>query len=95
MKSARQKECDINDSLFAVNIPVWYESSGKVSSEWLSACKEQRHQTKDLMEKIAEPLNLEEACTQVVRNAGKGGVDANASRRIKKMATRELADITR
>jgi RNA-directed DNA polymerase len=75
MKSARQKECDISGSLFAVAIPVWYESSGKVSPEWLSACEEQRHQTKDLMEKIVDPLNLEEACKRVIRNAGKGGVD--------------------
>lgn len=75
MKSARQKECDISDSLFAVAIPVWYESSGKVSPEWLTACEEQRHQTKDLMEKIVDPLNLEEAYKRVVRNAGKGGVD--------------------
>ncbi|MBK9271293.1 MAG: group II intron reverse transcriptase/maturase [Saprospiraceae bacterium] len=75
MKSARQKECDKSDSLFVANIPVWYESSGKVSPEWLSACKEQRHQTKDLMEKIASPLNLSEASKRVIRNGGKGGVD--------------------
>lgn len=75
MKSARQKECDKSNSLFAVEIPVWYESSGKVSPQWLSACEEQRHQTNDLMEQIVDPLNLEEACKKVVRNAGKGGVD--------------------
>lgn len=75
MKSARQKECDRSNSLFATEVPVWYESSGKVSPTWLSACKEERHRTQDLMERIVEPLNLIEACKKVVRNAGSAGVD--------------------
>lgn len=75
MKSARQKECDKSNSLFATEIPVWYESSGKVRPEWLSACKEERHRTQALMERIIHPLNLTEACKQVLRNKGTGGVD--------------------
>lgn len=75
MKSARQKECDKSNSLFATEVPVWYESSGKVSPEWLSACKEERHRTQDLMERIVSPLNMIEACKKVVHNAGSGGVD--------------------
>ncbi|MEI2695014.1 MAG: group II intron reverse transcriptase/maturase [Saprospiraceae bacterium] len=93
MKSARQKECDISDSLFAVAIPVWYESSGKVSPQWLSACEEQRQQTKDLMEAIVDPLNLEEACKRVVRNAGKGGVDGMQVGELRKCLQENLQTI--
>jgi group II intron reverse transcriptase/maturase len=93
MKSARQKECDISDSLFAVAIPVWYESSGKVSPEWLSACEGQRHQTKDLMEKIVDPLNVEEACKRVVRNAGKGGVDSMQVGELRKWVQENLRSL--
>ena len=75
MKSAGQKECDTNNSLFAKEIPVWYDGSGKVRPEWLSACKEERHRTQNLMERIIHPLNLAEACQQVVHNKGTGGVD--------------------
>lgn len=75
MKFARQGEGDSNSSLFPMEMPVWYESRGKVSSIWLSVCSEERHRTKDLMEQIAHPSNLQEACKQVVRNKGSAGID--------------------
>lgn len=61
--------------LFKEEIPVWYGSNGKVSRKWLSACEEERNQTQALMEKIANPLNLQEACRRVVSNGGSGGID--------------------
>jgi group II intron reverse transcriptase/maturase len=75
MKLARQGECGFETSLFPVELPVWYESRGKVSSEWLSVCTKERLRTKDLMERIAHPKNLQEACKQVVQNGGSTGID--------------------
>jgi RNA-directed DNA polymerase len=75
MKSARQKECDESNSLFAAGESVWFECNGKVNPLWLSVCKEQRHRTSNLMEQIAEPLNLIEACKKVIVNGGSCGVD--------------------
>lgn len=75
MNFAGQKECGTIDSLLTVKVPVWYGSGGKVSSEWLSVCAEERHRTRDLMERISDPLNLQKACKQVVRNGGVGGID--------------------
>lgn len=40
----------------------------------LTACEEDRKQTKSLMERITDPSNLQKACKQVVQNAGSGGV---------------------
>ena len=61
--------------LYDEAIPVWYSRSGKVESEWLFTCKEQRNLTSDLMEKIADPLNLSKAYQRVLSNGGSGGVD--------------------
>ena len=61
--------------LFALEVPVWYEKSGKVSSEWLSMCEEERNQTTRLLEEIASPSNLVKAYKQVKRNGGSGGID--------------------
>lgn len=84
MNFAGQRECGISNSLFPVEMPVWYQSRGKVSSQWLSVCGQERHRTKDLMERIAHPKNLQEACKQVVRNGGASGID--------KMPTTELRE---
>lgn len=74
MKLAGQEECIISH---AVGDAVVYRSKdGMVSSEWLSACREERNLTRNLMEQIADPLNLSKAYQQVVRNGGSGGVDA-------------------
>ena len=73
MNSAGQKEC--NNSLFTLDIPVWYERSGKVSPIWLSICEKERSQTTNLLEKVAEIVNLEKAYKQVKKNGGSSGVD--------------------
>ena len=61
--------------LFAEGVPVWYSQSGKVNPQWLSACKEERNLTGNLMEQIADPLNLQKAYQRVVQNGGSAGVD--------------------
>lgn len=61
--------------LFAEETPVWYGSSGKVTSLWLSACKEERKGTSKLMEAIAEPSNLIAAYREVASNKGASGID--------------------
>ena len=75
MKSARQKECDYSDDLFAMAIPVWYQDNGKVNPAWLSICEEERNQTTGLLEQITSFSNLQKAFKQVRRNGGSGGVD--------------------
>lgn len=54
---------------------VHRDKSGRVSPLWLSACEKERHQTIELMERVAAPLNLQKAYRKVRANAGKGGVD--------------------
>ncbi len=54
---------------------VCFEKSGVVSQRWLSACKEERALTENLMEKISSPLNLMHACRKVMSNAGSSGID--------------------
>lgn len=68
-------ECLTLNDLLTDATPVWFSKDGKVRSEWLSACEEERKQTKSLMERIIDPSNLQKACKQVVQNAGSGGVD--------------------
>lgn len=61
--------------LFVEAIPVWYSRNGQVNSDWLSACKEERNLTENLMEQIADPLNLSKAYQQVKSNGGSAGED--------------------
>lgn len=56
-------------------LPVWYESDGQVSSQWLSACEEERRQTVKLMDRVCDPLNLLQAFKRVRSNNGGVGVD--------------------
>lgn len=64
-----------SNHLFAEAVPVRYGRSGKVNPEWLSACREQRNLTRNLMEQVADPLNLSKAYQRVLSNGGSGGVD--------------------
>lgn len=94
MNFAGQKECGLNDSLFPVKIPVWYENRGKVSPFWLSVCAEERHRTKDLMERIAHLKNLQEACKQVVRNGGSAGVDKMSVSELKSWMNKNIIELS-
>jgi RNA-directed DNA polymerase len=54
---------------------VYLKANGRVSSQWLTACKEERALTVDLMEEIADLSNLSTALRQVVNNGGSAGID--------------------
>lgn len=54
---------------------VHRDKSGKVRPNWLCACEQERNLTVGLMDKVADPLNLQRAYRRVKANAGKGGVD--------------------
>ena len=54
---------------------VYLKPKGRVSHKWLTACKEERALTSELMEKIAELSNLTTALRQVVNNGGSAGID--------------------
>lgn len=71
-------------SLSVNGVDVFNSGNGKVSSEWLSGCKEERALTQGMMGRIAEPSNLVAALRQVVKNGGSPGID--------RMTTNELRD---
>ena len=48
MKRKKGAECCIQGNLFVTDVPVWYESDGKVSPVWLSICEEECIQTTTL-----------------------------------------------
>lgn len=75
MYPAGQGECSYSNDLSAVDIPVWFENSGRVNPEWLSICREERTQTTRLLEQIASFSNLEKSYKQVKSNGGSAGVD--------------------
>jgi len=54
---------------------VFLKAGGRVSQEWLTACKEERALTADLMDQIADLSNLTTALRQVVNNGGSAGID--------------------
>lgn len=54
---------------------VHRDKSGKVSPNWLRACKDARHSTVGLMDKVADPSNLQKAFKRVRANDGAAGVD--------------------
>ena len=54
---------------------VYLKPKGRVSLQWLTACKEERALTADLMEQIADLSNLTTALGQVVSNGGSAGID--------------------
>lgn len=88
-------EGDIQNSnrLFVERIPVWYQANGKVSPKWLSACREERNQTQELMERIASTLNLKEALRRVVTNGGSGGIDMMEVEELKEWFVKNLSQL--
>lgn len=64
-----------SNRLFVEAVPVWYSRNRQVNPEWLSACEEERNLTNNLMEQIADPLNLTKAYQKVKSNGGSAGVD--------------------
>lgn len=79
--------------LFVEETPVWYGSSGKVTSIWLSACKEEKKRTGKLMEAIVEPSNLIAAYREVASNKGASGVDGIEVEELGKWLSVNLANL--
>ena len=55
--------------------PYVTAKGGKVNPEWLSACREERNLTEQLMEQIAAPLNVSKAYQKLAANGGSAGAD--------------------
>jgi RNA-directed DNA polymerase len=87
------EEREQSNHLFMEAIPVWYSRSGKVNPEWLSACKEERSQTSNLMDQIACPLNLGKAYQRVKRNGGSAGVDGMGVEELQKWLGENLSNL--
>jgi RNA-directed DNA polymerase len=75
MNRKQQGERTRIDGLFTPEKPVWFQKSGKVNPVWLSICEKERNQTTNLLERIANPLNLQKAYKQVKKNKGSEGTD--------------------
>ena len=73
---------------------VFSTGNRKVSEEWLSNCKEERVLTKDLMEEIADPLNLAAALRQVVSNRGSSGIDNMSTEELKTWFTKNCRKLS-
>lgn len=54
---------------------VHRDKSGKVSPNWLYACKDARHSTVGLMDKVADPSNIQRAFRKVRAKDGAVGID--------------------
>lgn len=72
---------------------VHRDKSGKVSPLWLGACETERTQTEGLMDKIADPLNLQKAYRRVRANAGKGGVDGMEVKELGEWMNKNLSSL--
>jgi len=63
---------------------VYRGSTGRVSRQWLSDCKEERVLTCRLLEAVADLGNLEKACRRVVKNGGSPGIDGMTVKELKR-----------
>jgi group II intron reverse transcriptase/maturase len=93
MKPPGAEERGTGNHLFAEGVAVRYARSGKVNPEWLSACEEERNLTRNLMEQIASPLNLQKAYRRVVKNGGSGGVDGMTVKELQDWLSKNLTSL--
>lgn len=63
---------------------VLHPSTGRVRTEWLSDCAEERVLTSRLLDEVADEDNLVRACRRVIANSGSPGIDG--------MTTGELSE---
>src|SRR6184192_822877 len=74
---------------------VHRDKSGKVSPNWLCACEQERTLTERLMERVADPFNLQKAYRNVKANNGKGGVDGMEVSELRKWLKGNLETLRR
>jgi len=72
---------------------VYLKANGRVSLQWLTACKEERALTADLMERIADLSNLTTALRQVVNNGGSPGIDGMTVTELKEWFSHNWQDL--
>lgn len=72
---------------------VHRDKSGKVRPNWLCACEQERNLTVGLMDRVADPLNLQKAYKRVKANAGKGGVDGMEVKELGKWMKESFHDL--
>jgi RNA-directed DNA polymerase len=72
---------------------VHRDKNGRVRPNWLYACEQERHLTVGLMDKVADPSNLQKAYRRVKANAGKGGVDGMEVRELCKWMKTNFQDL--
>jgi len=75
MKFAEQTERGFYGDLFAMDKPVWFEKSGRISPAWLSLCEKERRRITNLMVRVSDYSNLHQAYAEVRRNGCSIGVD--------------------
>ena len=72
---------------------VYLKAKGRVCHEWLTACKEERALTAELMDKIADLSNLATALGQVVSNGGSAGIDGMTVTQLKEWFNHNWGDL--
>src|SRR5437867_8336233 len=87
------EERGLSNGLYAEDVPVRYIQNRKVNPEWLSACEEERNSTKELMDQIADPLNLQKAYRRVVQNDGSGGIDGMSVKELQEWLGKNLTNL--
>jgi len=72
---------------------VYLKAGGRVSRQWLAACKEERALTVNLMESVADLSNLTTAMRQVVNNRGSAGIDGMSVSELKSWFNHHWRDL--
>lgn len=74
---------------------VHRDKNGKVSPNWLCACTDARHSTVGLMEKVADPSNIQQAFKKVRANDGAGGIDGMSIKELREWLKVNLESLRR
>ena len=73
MKFAEQTERGFYGDLFAMDKPVWFEKSGRISPAWLSLCEKERRRITNLMVRVSDYSNLHQALQRFAAMAAASG----------------------
>jgi len=74
-------------------VDVYLKPNSRVSLQWLTACKEERALTSEMMEQIADLSNLVTAMRQVVSNGGSAGIDGMTVAELKEWFTHHWQEL--